>query len=143
MDRPKQEQDPRRGSTLVESTLVLLVSLALLIGIGDLAQILFVHQSLVERVREALRYGVITYDVSAIQNIVLYGTATPANGATPSFNLTSSMVRVLRYDVKTSEDRVVIEVSNYPIEFFSPWIAGRLTGKPIIAFQPMELGNLP
>ena len=143
MLRREQLQDPRRGSALVESALVLLVALALLIGIGDLAQVLFVHQSLVERVREGLRYGVITYDASAIQNIVLYGTATPANGATPSFNLTSSMVQVSRYDVKASEDRVVITVSNYPIEFFSPWIAGRLVGKPIVAFQPMELGNLP
>src|SRR5262245_50617412 len=77
--RREQPQNPRRGSALVESTLVLLVSLALFIGIGDLAQVLFVHQSLVERVREGLRYGVITYDTYAIQNIVLYGTPTPAN----------------------------------------------------------------
>ena len=133
----------RRGSALVESALVLLVFLALLVGIGDLAQVLFIHQSLVERVRQGLRYGVITYDVSAIQNIVLYGTPTPSVGATPSFNLTSSMVQISRYDAKASEDRVVITLSNYPVEFFSPWIAARLTGKPIVGFQPMELGNLP
>ena len=128
---------------MVESALVLLVFLAMLIGIGDVAQVLFIHQSLVERIRQGLRYGVITYDAAAIQNIVLYGTATPSDGAAPSFNLTSSMVQVSRYDAKAPEDRVVITLSNYPVEFFSPWIAGRLTGKPIVGVQPMELGNLP
>lgn len=128
---------------MVESALVILVFLALLIGIGDLGQVLFIQQSLVERIRQGLRYGVITYDATAIQKIVLYGTPTPADGAIPSFNLTSSMVQVSRYDAKAAEDRVVITVSNYPIEFFSPWVAGRLTGKPIVGVQPMELGNLP
>ena len=140
---PKRPLNRRRGSALVESALVVLVFLALMIGIGDLGQVLFIQQSLVERIRQGLRYGVITYDATAIQKIVLYGTATPSDGATPSFNLTSSMVQVSRYDAKAPEDRVVITVSNYPIEFFSPWIAGRLTGRPIVGVQPMELGNLP
>ena len=143
MLNPKHPRHPRRGSALVESALVILVFLALLIGIGDLGQVLFIQQSLVERIRQGLRYGVITYDATAIQKIVLYGTPTPADGAIPSFNLTSSMVQVSRYDAKAAEDRVVITVSNYPIEFFSPWVAGRLTGKPIVGVQPMELGNLP
>ena len=143
MRNRKRSRNPRRGSTLVESALVVLVFLALLIGIGDLGQVLFIQQSLTERIRQGLRYGVITYDASAIQNIVLYGTSTPSDGATPSFNLTANMVQVSRYDAKTPEDRVVITLSNYPIEFFSPWIAGRLTGKPIVGVQPMELGNLP
>jgi len=132
-----------RGSAMVETTLTLLIFITMLVGIGDLAQVLVIHQSLVERVRTALRYGVITYDPTAIQNMVLYGAATPPDGATPVFNLTSSMVQVSRFDDKTSEDRVVITLSNYPVEFFSPFIAGRVTGRPIVAVQSMELGNLP
>jgi hypothetical protein len=128
---------------MVETSLVLVVFLTLLIGIADVGQMLFIHVSLVERIREGLRYGVITYDATAIKNIVIYGTASPADGATPSFNLTTSMVDVSRMDAKAPEDRIVITVSNYPIQWFTPYIATKTTGKPIVEAQAMELGNLP
>jgi hypothetical protein len=128
---------------MVETSLILIVFLMMLIGIVDVGQILFIHVSLVERMREGLRYGVITYDVTAIKNIVLYGTASPADGATPSFNLATSMVDVSRMDAKTAEDRIVITLSNYPIQWFTPYIATKTTGKPIVEAQAMELGNLP
>jgi hypothetical protein len=128
---------------MLETSLVLIVFLMLLIGIADVGQVLFMHASLVERMREGLRYGVITYDAAAIQNIVLYGTASPPQGATPSFNLTASMVSVSRMDANAAEDRVVITLANYPIQFFTPYIATRTTGKTIVEVQAMELGNLP
>jgi hypothetical protein len=128
---------------MVETSLVLIVFLIMLIGIMDVGQMLFTHVSLVERMREGLRYGVITYDVTAIKNIVVYGTASPADGATPSFNLTTSMVDVSRMDANTAEDRIVITLSNYPIQWFTPYIAAKTTGKPIVEAQAMELGNLP
>jgi TadE-like protein len=132
-----------RGSAMVESSLVLIVFLMLLIGIADVGQMLFMHVSLVERIREGLRYGVVNYDTAAIQNIVLYGTASPPQGATPSFNLTANMVSVSRMDASTAEDRVVITLSNYPIQFFTPYIATKTTGRAIVEAQAMELGNLP
>lgn len=140
---PVSKRPGVRGSAMVETSLVLIVFLMMLIGIADIGQMLFLHVSLVERVREGLRYGVITYDTTAIQNIVLYGTASPPDGATPSFNLTASMVNVSRMDAKTPEDRIVITLSNYPIQWFSPYIATKTTGKPIVEAQAMELGNLP
>ena len=133
----------KKGSAMVESSLVLVVFLTLLIGIADLGQILFIHASIVERLREGLRYGVITYDPTAIRNIVLYGTDRPTEGAVPGFNLASNMVDVSRFDANTPEDRIRIAVSNYPVEFFAPFIARRFTGKAIVAVQAMELGNLP
>jgi TadE-like protein len=140
---PVSKRPEVRGSAMVETSLVLIVFLMLLIGIADVGQMLFLHVSLVERMREGLRYGVITYDPTAIQNIVLYGTASPADGATPSFNLTASMVNVSRMDAKAPEDRIVITLSNYPIQWFTPYIATKTTGKPIVEAQAMELGNLP
>jgi hypothetical protein len=133
----------RKGSVVIESSLVLVVFLVISVGIADIGQFLFQHHGIVERVRTGLRYGVITYDPTAIRNIVLYGTATPAEGATPSFYLTSDMVAVSRADANTNEDRVMITVSNYPIKFLTPFIAGNATGKPIVGVLPMELGNLP
>ena len=137
-----ERRHTQRGSAMDESALVILLFLTLLIGIGDMGQLLFNHQSIVERVRAGLRYGVVTYNVPAIQNVVLYGTPTPAEGQSPSFHLTANMIQVSRYDASTAEDRVMIAVSNYPIEFFSPYIASHTTGKPIVGVQPMELGNL-
>jgi len=132
-----------RGSAMVETSLVLIVFLMLLIGIADVGQVLFMHVSLVERMREGLRYGVVTFDTAAIQNIVLYGTASPPQGATPSFNLTANMVSVSRMDANAAEDRVIITLSNYPIQFFTPYIATSATGRTIVEAQAMELGNLP
>jgi hypothetical protein len=140
---PVSKRSGVRGSTLVETALILVVFMMMVIGIVDFAQVLFTHVSLVERVREGLRYGVITYDAAAIQNIVLYGTASPPQGATPSFNLTANMVSVSRMDANAAEDRVVITLSNYPIQFFTPYIATKTTGKTIVEAQSMELGNLP
>ncbi len=131
-----------RGSAMVETSLVLIVFLMLLIGIADVGQVLFMHVSLVERMREGLR-GVVTFDTAAIQNIVLYGIASPPQGATPSFNLTANMVSVSRMDANAAEDRVIITLSNYPIQFFTPYIATSATGRTIVEAQAMELGNLP
>jgi len=133
----------QRGSAMLETSLVLVVALALLIGVMDLGQILFMRASVMERVRAALRAGVITYDPTAIQNIVLYGKASPAEGAMPSFNLTSSMVTVTRLNANESSDRVQISVTNYPLDFYTPMVARRVIGRPIVVVQAMEAGNLP
>lgn len=133
----------QRGSTLLESALVLIVFITVLLGMMDMGQVLFQRASVVERVRNAVREGVITYDPTAIRNMVLYGTATPADGAVPAFNLSADMVEVTRLDANTSADRVEVRVSNYPIDFYTPFIAGRVTGPPIALVAPMETGNLP
>lgn len=143
LQRCSRKRRARRGSAMVETSLVLLVALALIIGIMDLGQILFLRQSVQERVRAALRAGVITYDPEAIKNIVLYGKANPPEGAKPSFNLTSSMVSVTRLNPNESSDRIKITVTNYPIDFYTPMVAKRIIGRPIVAVLAMEAGNLP
>ena len=74
----------RRGQTLVESALVLFVFLTLLIGTLDVGQVLFVHQTLVERTRAALRWGAVRpYDDQAIRSMVLYNSPTIPGGEDP------------------------------------------------------------
>ena len=72
---------------MVEATLVLLVFFALLLGVIDCGQVLFAHQSLVERVRTAVRWGVVHPWDSAdpIVNLVLYNQADAPRGDTPAF----------------------------------------------------------
>lgn len=124
---------------MVESALVLLLFVVTLIGTFDVAQFLFYHQSLTERVRGAARYAAVnTFDTTAVQNMVLYNQSTAPSGRNPDFNLTSSMISVQRYDTNTPEDRVVVTVSNYPFLFITPFIAGWAHGMTITACNSYE-----
>ena len=118
---------------MLEGALVTLILAVVLIGIFDLGQVLFVHQTFVARARYAV---VNTYDVTTIQNMVLYGQ--PTARAAGVFNLTAGMVSVSRQDAGTSEQRIVVTISGYPYRFFSPWIGRVMTGRPIIASLPLE-----
>src|SRR5215471_20761239 len=93
----KQGSNNRRGQALVESSFVLLVLLAFLLGTLDFGQYLYFHQSLTERARAAARYGAVNpTDTTGIQNIAVYNDATgTTNGATPLIpNFTTAMVAV-------------------------------------------------
>jgi Flp pilus assembly protein TadG len=138
----------QRGQAMVESALVLLVFLALLVGIADFGQVVFMHQGITERARNAARWGAIHFtDQTGARNMVLYNRPTvpdddgDGNGNDGFMGLNSSMVTVSRQNQGTNEDRIVVRVSNYPFHFFSPWISNVYTGRPIIATAPVEAAN--
>jgi len=72
---------------MVEATLVLLVFFTLLLGVIDCGQVLFAHQSLVERVRSAVRWGVVHpwNGDNQIVNLVLYNQTEVPRGNVASF----------------------------------------------------------
>lgn len=122
------KRNKRRGNTLVESALTILPFMAIMIGVVDLGQVILFHQSLVDRVRAGLRYGVThEFDEAAIRNVVRFHSPVPAAGATPFFGLSESHVTINRYDVGTSTERLRVAIVNYPYHFFSPWIAKTFT----------------
>lgn len=85
----------RRGQSLVETTLILAAFMAMILGMVSVGQMLFVRQALAERAQDAARWGSVnTYDAPAIRNLVLYGTATPSDGAMPFAGLAASEVVV-------------------------------------------------
>jgi len=136
-----------RGQALIESALTTFVFLVLLIGVIDVGQVLYVHQSIVERVRSAVRYGVVhDFDADAIRNVVLYDQAAApdaVDGVEPGgfLGMTSEMVGVVREDATFNEDRIIVTVHGYPFTFFTPFIAGVYQGKPISASMPYEIPN--
>ncbi|MEK7408294.1 MAG: TadE family protein [Acidobacteriota bacterium] len=136
----RTRRNRQRGQALVESAFITLVFVVTLLGIFDLGQILFIHQSLADRARNAARYAVVrTYDATVVQNMVLYYQPTVPEGATTGFmGLATSMVSVTRSDAGTNEDRITITISNYPFRFFSPLIAGQFYGRPIVVTMPTE-----
>jgi Flp pilus assembly protein TadG len=125
---------------MLEGALVLMIFLSFLIGTLDFAQFLYFHQSLVERVRMAARYGAVhPTDIAGMRNMAVYNKAVPSSSDAPLVaNLTTAMVAVSSLDAGTPEARVTVTISNYPFQFFSPLIAGANTAKPITATMVSE-----
>src|ERR1700681_3247454 len=88
----------QRGQTLVEGAIALLVFFTLLFGVVDCGLMLVSHQSLVERVRSAVRWGVVRpWDGTGEQvaNLILYDQPTePASATSGYLGLTRENVQV-------------------------------------------------
>ena len=133
MHRPSKSQNSlrhsgsgrERGQVLVESVLTLTAFLFIFLGMLEIGEILFIHTTLAERTRSAVRWGAVTaWDNSnsptQIANMVLYGTPTPSGGSTPIFGLTASNVTVSRPQPDySSADRIVVTVSGYTLTFLT------------------------
>jgi hypothetical protein len=129
-----------RGQGLVEATFVLLVFFALLLGVIDCAQVLFAHQSLVERVRPSVRWGVVHpwQGPEQVTNLILYDqTEAPRVAASGFLGLKPENVRV-RYQPATEErpddETLTVEIVNFESHFFSPVI-----GKTLVNPRPVKI----
>jgi Flp pilus assembly protein TadG len=128
----------KRGQSTVESALVFLLLIMTVLGTLDIGQVIFIRQGLVERARTGARYGAVhAADATAIRNIVLYNSPAARNGS-PLFGITAAMVDVARPDIGTDEERIVVTISNYPYQFFSPFIAGSFRANPVVVSLPVE-----
>jgi hypothetical protein len=128
----------KRGSTLVESAIVMLLFMVLFIGILDMGQVLFFHHFLNDRARAGVRYAIVhPYDPTAIKNVVAYN-ATAGDGSPGLFGLTPSMVDVTRYDAGTANDRIQVSISSFTMHFLSPWLMRSFTPGPFRAVMPLE-----
>jgi len=129
-----------RGSTMLETALLLLVFLTMLIGILDFGQVLYFHQSLVERARAAARYGAIhPTDSAGIKNVALYNQSAPTGSPLPVLpGMTTAMVDVQDLSANTPEARILVTISNYPINLISPYIARQFNNRPVIVSMTAE-----
>jgi Flp pilus assembly protein TadG len=124
------------GHVMIEVSFIFIVFFAMLIGVFDFGQFLFVHQALTERAREAARNGMANdWTNNQIQNFMLYGQT--GTGSTGYFGLNSSMVTVTQSDANTWNWRINIQVSNYPYKILSPFIAGTYIGPNINVTVPL------
>ena len=135
----------KRGQSLVEATLVLIVFFAMLLGVIDCGQILYAHQALVERVRSAVRWGAMhPFDGTGDQvaNLILYDQPQEPNAAHAGFlGLTRANVQV-RYRPATTDrpddETLSVAVVNYESHFFSPWIAKTvISPRPVFVSAPV------
>jgi hypothetical protein len=106
---------------LVETTLILAGFMGLMLGMAGIGQMLFVRQTLAERVQAAARWGAIhTYDAAAIRNVVLYEVESPTPDATPFAGLTSGEVIVDNPGCPGVDCRVVVAIPGQGIQSTEP-----------------------
>jgi hypothetical protein len=124
---------------MLELALICLVFFSLLIGTFDFGQFLFIHQALVERARYAARWGMAstTATNAQIQNMVMYGQSTAGTNA--YFGLTIPMVTVTQSNANTANWIITVNISNYPYQMLSPYIAGTYHGPNINVVVPLGL----
>jgi hypothetical protein len=126
----------------MEGALTLVAFVSLFLGAIDIAQILFIHQSLVERVRFAARVSAVNCcNVDTVKNLVVYGAqAAPDNVGTLGYwGLTTSNVAVTFAGQNTPEQRVTIRVSGLPYRAHTPMMAGTFNNIPVQVTIPLEL----
>ena len=135
-----------RGSALVEGALIFFVFTLMMIAVVDFGQFLFIHQTLTERAREGVRYGIVNdpTDATSIQNMVLYGQT--SGGPVPQsasssdagiFGVQRSQVVVSTTGSSTDDYRLNVRVQNYAYTIYSPLIYGSYTGPNILASMPL------
>ena len=155
--RRPTNRSKQRGQALVEAALTITAFFAIFLGIIEIGQILYVHQTLVERTREAVRWGAVntwddTNSPTSISNMVLYGTTSPDQNAQPVFGLSSSNVNVTRPQPDySSADRIVVTVHGYALTFMTNGIvqgmmgnhhpSSQITGLTIQETLPYEVTN--
>jgi len=131
----------RRGSTVVESALVLTIALMTFIGLIDIGSVMFRLQGLSERARAGARYGVVNiYNADIIRNVVVYGNA--AGSGSPLLGLTPELVVVTNQDLGDEQRRIQVLIPSYPFRFFTPFLAGSKTLPPVeVSLTTESLGS--
>ena len=137
--RIERRKNRERGSSLLESALILLTFIMMLIGTIDFGQVVYFHQSLVERARAAARYGVINpTNTTGIQNVAVYNSSTSSGQTAVLPGLTTAMVDVQNPDINTPNARVVVTISGFPMQFFTPYLASSFNGRPVVVAMTAE-----
>jgi Flp pilus assembly protein TadG len=136
--KKRDRRKHQRGAVMIETGLVFTAFAFMLIGAADFGQFLFIHQALVERGRNAARWGALNdpTNTSAIQNMVLYNQSTA--GTSAYFGLTPGNVHVTNPGAGTNDSRVAILITNYPYTVLSPLIGGTYTGPNISVTYPVS-----
>jgi Flp pilus assembly protein TadG len=138
-----------RGDALIEFALSFFLIFAVFAGIFQFAYSFYVYNTLVTAVREGARYASIKpYDsttttpsnsfLAAVQNMVVYRDANPAQGASPVVaGLTPAKVALVvtggpTGGTLTVPTQMTVSISGYTIDaVFGTW---NLTGKPNCTF---------
>jgi len=129
----------RRGAAMVEGAIVAGMFLTFLVGVMDVAQVLFLDHLLTERVRVGARHAALHGGTAqTIANVVRFNASVPRDGAQPMLGVEAGMVSVVRLDADTPSDRYLVSITAYRTRTFSPLFYGRIGPKTFQATAPVE-----
>jgi Flp pilus assembly protein TadG len=131
----------QKGSSLLETALVLLTLLSMIIFIMDMGRILLMQQFLSERVRATVRNAVVNnWDATATSNYLVYNSTTAPTGGGPGYmGLLTSQVSYQTLGTSGNPDyRVQVKVSGVPALTWIPYMAGKYTLAPTTATMPAQ-----
>ena len=137
-----------RGNALIEFALSFFLIFSVFSGIFQFAYNFYVYNALVAAVREGARYASLKpYDsttttpsaqfLTAVQNMVVYGNASPANGAAPVIPGLQASNVVLTVTgggtgTLTTPSQMTVTISGFTVDaIFGTW---NITGKPTCTF---------
>lgn len=135
-------KDNERGGSLIEFTVVAAVFFLMLVGIVAAGNLYYTHNALVEATRRGARYAVMhpTGSTTDVQNVVVYGTTTPATGQTSLiYNLQTTNVEVCYRTTPTSscggqinvaQGTVTVSITGYTFPFVLPTTTTSITMPP-------------
>ena len=121
------------GGSLIEFTVIATVFFMMLVGIVSAGNLYYTHNALVEATRRGARYAVMNPSGSntAVTNVVLYGTPTPADGATSLiYNLQPNNVVVNYAGLNVAQGTVTVTIVNYRFPFVLPTSTTSITMPP-------------
>ena len=121
------------GNLLLEAALTMVTFTVLLLGVFDVGQLLFAQETITKRSRDAVRYASVSSwtsdNITAVKNMVVYGTTSPSQGQAGFFGLTASNVSVTRPTPDYSAgDNVVVIVTPIQVNTFAGTLVTGLTG---------------
>ena len=122
-----------RGGSLIEFTVVASVFFLMLVGIVAAGNLYYTHNALVEATRRGARYAVLHPSGStlAVQNVVVYGTDTPSDGATSLiYNLQPGNFNVQYSGLNIAQGSVTVTIENYTFPFVLPTSTTSITMPP-------------
>ena len=112
-----------RGGSLIEFTVVASFFFLMLVAIVAAGNLYYTHNALVEATRRGARYAVLnpTGSTTAVRNVVLYGTDTPSDSATPLvYNLQPGNVTVTYTGLNVAQGTVTVSITGYTYPFVLP-----------------------
>ena len=129
----KTKPEGERGSAIIEFTVVAVAFFMMLVGIVSAGNLFYTHNALVEATRRGARYAVVhpTGSTTAVKNVVVYGTDSPAPGATSLiYNLQPSNVTVTYSSLNVASGTVSVSIDNYSFPFVLPTQTTSITMPP-------------
>jgi Flp pilus assembly protein TadG len=134
----------QRGAYLVETSLVIVVFLAMILFVFDMGRVLLAQQYVVARARAGARYAAVTsWNATSVKNYVCYNSTTaPSNGSTGLFGLTPSNVQVTQEGSGSPwgtswDDRVEVTVSGISIFTTVPYLSNSFTARSVVVDVPV------